>query len=201
MPMNRSTHQVCIVVACAMLISSTLATPAQAATAVPVTPTATPEVAPLPASPELDQLAWLRGCWAGNVNRRDFAEQWLPPRAEMMVGVSHTVVQNRNDASKARTEDYTYLRLEARADGVYYIAVPSGKTELPFKLTGVENDKGITVFTFTGPGEGFPQRIVYRRTEGGMLFAEVAGKLDGKDKQVIYPMHHVDCVTGEMPRG
>ncbi len=199
--MNRSTHLVRIVVACAMLISSSFATPAQAATAVPVTPTTKPAVAPPPASPELDQLAWLRGCWAGNVNRRDFVEQWLPPRADMMVGVSHTIVQNRKDASKASTEDYTYLRLEARADGVYYIAVPSGKTELPFKLTGVENDKGITVFTFTGPGEAFPQRIVYRRTEGGMLFAEVSGKLDGKDKQVIYPMHHVDCATVESPRG
>jgi hypothetical protein len=198
--MNRSTHLVHIVVACAILISSAFAIPAQATNGVPVTPAAKPVVAP-PASPELDQLAWLRGCWAGNVNRRDFVEQWLPPRADMMVGVSHTIVQNRKDATKASTEDYTYLRLEARADGVYYIAVPSGKTELPFKLTGVENDKGITAFTFTGPGEAFPQRIVYRRTEGGMLFAEVAGKLDGKDKQVVYPMHHVDCATFESPRG
>jgi hypothetical protein len=200
MPMNRSTHLVRIVVACAMLIWSAFATPAQATNAVPVTPGAAP-VAAAPASPELDQLAWLRGCWAGNVNRRDFVEQWLPPRGDMMVGVSHTIVQNRKDASKASTEDYTYLRLEARADGVYYIAVPSGKTELPFKLTGVENDKGITVFTFTGAGEAFPQRIVYRRTEGGMLFAEVSGKLNGKDKEVIYPMRHVDCATGESPRG
>jgi hypothetical protein len=198
--MNRSAHLVRIVVACAMLISSAFATPAQATNAVPVTPTAKPVAAP-PSSPELDQLAWLRGCWAGNVNRRDFVEQWLPPRAEMMVGVSHTIVQNRKDASKASTEDYTYLRLEARADGIYYIAVPSGKTELPFKLTGVENDKGITAFTFTGPGDGFPQQIVYRHTEGGMLFAEVTGKLDGKEKKVIYPMHHVDCATGESPRG
>ena len=102
--------------------------------------------------------------------------------------------------TKSRTEDYTYLRLEARADGVYYVAVPSGKNELPFKLTNVENDKGVTVFTFTGEGDGFPQRIVYRRTEGGMLFAEIAGKLDGRDKEVIYPMHQVDCVTGRDPR-
>ena len=201
MPMNRSTHLVRIVAACAVLISSSFATSAHAATAVPVTPSVTPEVALPPPSPELEQLAWLRGCWAGNVNRRDFVEQWLPPRADMMVGVSHTIVQSRKDASQARTEDYTYLRLEARADGVYYVAVPSGKTELPFKLTGVENDKGITAFTFTGSGEAFPQRIVYRRTEGGMLFAEVAGKVNGKDKQVIYPMHHVDCATLESPRG
>jgi uncharacterized protein DUF6265 len=199
--MNRSTHLARLVVACGMLISSSLGGHAQAATAVPAAPEAEPAAAPPPASPALAQLAWLRGCWAGNVNRRDFAEQWLPPRADMMVGVSHTIVESRKNPSQARTEDYTYLRLEARDDGVYYIAAPSGKTELPFKLTAVENDKGVTVFTFTGQGDGFPQRIVYRRTEGGMLFAGVAGKLDGKEKEVIYPMHPVDCATGESPRG
>ncbi len=93
------------------------------------------------------------------------------------------------------------MRLEARTDGVYYVAIPSGKNELPFKLTSVEDDKGDRVFSFTGPSEGFPQRIVYRRTAAGMLFAEVDGKVDGKDKQVIYPMHHVDCVSGGGPRG
>jgi len=200
MPMNRSTHAGCVAMACAILAASVFATRAQATSAVPVTPAAEP-AAPPPAAPALEQLAWLRGCWAGNVNRRDFVEQWLPPRADMMVGVSHTVVQRRKDSSEVRTEDYTYLRLEARSDGVYYIAVPSGKTELPFKLTDVSNDKGVTAFSFTGEGDGFPQRIVYRHTEGGMLFASIAGKLDGKDKEVIYPMHHVDCMTGESPKG
>jgi hypothetical protein len=199
MPMDRSTHLARVVVAGA-LIASFFATQVQAATAVPAAPTP-PTAAPPPASPALGQLAWLRGCWAGNVNRRDFVEQWLPPRADMMVGVSHTIVQNRKDASEVRTEDYTYLRLEARTDGVYYVAIPSGTKELPFKLTSVDKDKGDLVFTFSGPGDGFPQRIVYRRTESGALFAEVDGKVDGKDKQVIYPMHRVDCTTGESARG
>jgi len=28
------------------------------------------------------------------------------------------------------------------------------------------------------------------------LFAQVGGKVDGKDSEVTYPMHRVDCVTG-----
>src|SRR5271166_385771 len=112
MPMNRSTQLGSVVVACAMLVASFLGTQAQAASAVPA---AEPAAPPPPAAAALDQLAWLRGCWAGNVNRRDFVEQWLPPRADMMVGVSHTVVQRKNSA-EVRTEDYTYLRVEARAD-------------------------------------------------------------------------------------
>jgi hypothetical protein len=197
--MNRSTHRPRAVLACAVVAASCFAVHAQAPAPAAAPDSAAPAAAP--ASPALDQLAWLRGCWAGNVNRRDFIEQWLPPRADMMVGVSHTTVQSRKNPSDVRTEDYTYLRLEARTDGVYYVAIPSGKKELPFKLTSVEKDKGALVFTFAGPSDGFPQRIVYRRTEGGALFAEVAGKVDGKDKEVIYPMHRVDCTTLESARG
>jgi hypothetical protein len=195
--MKRSTPITRVVVVYAIAASCGFGANAQ-------TPPPAPETA-VPARPAaaptgLDQLAWLRGCWAGNVNRRDFAEQWLPPRAGMMVGVSHSMVQDRRQASESRTQDYTYLRLEARADGVYYVAIPSGKKETPFKLTGVDNDKGTQVFTFAGPGDAFPQRIVYRRTEGGLLFAQVAGKIDGQDKEVTYPMHHVDCMSGQPVR-
>jgi hypothetical protein len=198
--MNRSNRLARLVLACTLAISGAFAAHAQAPLPSPAPGAATPAPPP-PAAAALEQLAWLRGCWGGNVNRRDFMEQWLPPRADMMVGVSHTTVQNRKDPNEARTEDYTYLRLEARSDGVYYVAIPSGKKELPFKLTKVENDKGDRVFTFAGASEAFPQRIVYRRSEAGMLFAEVDGKVDGKDKQVIYPMHHIDCATGAGPRG
>ena len=67
-------------------------------------------------------------------------------------------------------------------------------------LGGVEDDKGVKVFTFSNPQEEFPQRIVYRRNEQGSMFAQVGGKVDGKDKEVTYPMHRVDCVTGAIPR-
>jgi hypothetical protein len=148
------------------------------------------------AAPALNQLAWLRGCWTGSVNRRDFLEQWLPLRADMMVGVSHTVIQDPLHKSETRTQDYTYLRLEARPDGVYYIAVPSGKKEIAFKLASVEDDKGAKIFTFLNSVDEFPQRIVYRRAEHEWLFAQVAGTVDGQKKEVTYPMQHVDCANG-----
>ena len=203
--MNRSLPSMHVVAAALAVTAScnfgaSAQTPAVPApeTAAPAT-TAPATTASAPAG--LDQLAWLRGCWSGNVNRRDFVEQWLPPRAGMMVGVSHSMVQERRQPGESRTQDYTYLRLETRADGVYYVAVPSGQKEMAFRLTGAETDKGgARVFTFSNPAEPFPQRIVYRHTEGGMLFAQVAGKLDGQEKEVTYPMHHVDCMTGEAAR-
>lgn len=160
----------------------------------PATEAATPSAAAAATVPtSLAALDWLRGCWAGKVTRREFTEQWQQARGGMMLGVSQMVVGEQ-------TLDYTYLRIESRPDGLYYIAIPSGKTELAFKLASVEVDNGAKLFTFDHSGEEFPQRIVYRLNEQGSMFAQVAGKVSGKDKQVTYPMHRVDCVTGESPR-
>jgi hypothetical protein len=183
----------------------TTAPPATQPTAPPATqsgartavPPATQSVAP-PAAPSappqsFDALAWLRGCWEGKAARYEFNEQWQSARGGIMLGSSQTVVGQQ-------TQDYTYLRIESRPDGLYYVAVPSGKKEIAFKLAGVEDDKGVKVFTFSNPQDEYPQRIVYRHSEHGLLFAQVGGKVDGKDKEVTYPMHRVDCVTGALAR-
>jgi len=180
----------------------TTAPPATQPTAPPATQTAVPpatqNVAPAaaPSAPpqSFEALAWLRGCWEGKVARYEFNEQWQSARGGTMLGSSQMVIGQR-------TEDYTYLRIESRPDGLYYVAVPSGKKEIAFKLTSVEDDKGVKVFTFRSPQDEYPQRIVYRHSEGGLLFAQVGGKVDGHDKEVTYPMHRVDCVTGARAPG
>jgi hypothetical protein len=171
------------------------ATPQPAPPAAPASQPATPTTAPAASSLSLSSLDWLRGCWAGKVQRREFTEQWQQARGGMMLGFSQMVIGDQ-------TRDYTYLRIESRPDGVYYVAVPSGKKELAFKLASIEVDKnGAKVFTFSHSGEEFPQRIVYRQNEQGSMFAQVGGKVGGNDKEVTYPLHRVDCVTGEIPRG
>src|SRR5262245_39973426 len=61
----------------------------------------------------LESLGWLEGCWRGAVNQREFREHWLPQRGGMMIGAGHTVMQDK-------TQDFDYMRIEARPDGVYY---------------------------------------------------------------------------------
>lgn len=167
--------------------------PSTQAAAPPATQSVAPATAPATPPQSFEALAWLRGCWEGKVARREFSEQWQSARGGMMIGSSQMVVGRR-------TQDYTYMRIESRPDGLYYVAVPSGKKELAFKFAGVEDDKGVKVFTFSSPQDEFPQRIVYRQNEQGSMFAQVGGKVDGKDKEVSYPMHRVDCVTGAIPR-
>lgn len=165
----------------------------------PSAPPAAPEARPADAKPAddagpLGPLAWFEGCWRGSVNQREFREQWMPLRGNLLVGASHTVMQGK-------TQAYEYLRLEARDDGIYYVALPAGQKETAFKLTDVRTDQsGATLFTFANPAHDFPQRLIYRRASEGWLYATVEGKLNDRDRQVTYPMRRVDCETGEFIR-
>ncbi|HTS23257.1 MAG TPA: DUF6265 family protein [Casimicrobiaceae bacterium] len=199
--------------------------PARSAPAATAAPQPAPAATPAAAKPSLDALAWLSGCWLGAANRREFREQWSPPRGGMMVGFSHTVLRPRSaeagkdapeapakeaDSIRDRTQDFEYLRIEQRDDGVYYVAIPSGKKEFAFKLSAVKEDAQAKSFTFTNVVDQFPQRIVYRRGTEGWLYAEVEGKpgakdakdakevKEAKDKDVVYPMRHIDCATSAL---
>ncbi len=141
----------------------------------------------------LEALAWLAGCWEGKVNQRDFREEWLPLRGEIMVGASQT-------AMLGKTLAWEFLRLEPRADGIYYIPMPSGRKETLFKLTSTKTEADDEIFTFENVTNEFPQRIIYRRATAGQLFAHVGGQVNGEAKEVIYPYHRVDCQTGETVR-
>jgi hypothetical protein len=142
---------------------------------------------------ELASLSWLDGCWRGEVAEYEFREHWLPLRGGLMVGAGHVVFQGK-------TQDYGYLRLETRPDGVYYVSISSARKEAAFRLASATVDDKDTIFTFTSPGDEFPQRIVYRRGAEGWLYASVEGKVKGEEKQVIYPMRRVDCQSGELIR-
>jgi hypothetical protein len=163
-------------------IGSPAGLPKSAVTAAPVTPTSA-----------LEQLGWLHGCWDGKVNQRDFREEWLPLRGDMMIGVSHTV-------SQGKTQDFEYLRLELRPEGVFYVAVPSGKKETSFRFSGKTQDGDREIFTFENPVDEFPQRIIYRRGSEGWLYAHVEGTLGGQARSVTYPMRRVDCMSGALIR-
>jgi Domain of unknown function (DUF6265) len=158
-------------------------------------PAEPPAPAPAPEESPVYPLAWLAGCWSSNVNKRETREHWLPLRGNMMLGMSQTVVQGK-------TQDYEYLRMEARPDGVYYVVLPSGQNATTFKFEGkstvTTGDRSDDAFTFTNPALEFPSKIVYRRAHQGWLYVSVEGKVKGNDKEVTYPMRRISCETGEL---
>jgi hypothetical protein len=135
-------------------------------------------------------LAWLAGCWQGNVNQRDFREQWLPYRGGMLVGAGQQVM-------KGAMQDYEFLRIEARTDGVFFSQFGRDRKETSFRLESTTTDDKDTIFTFANTAPAFPAHLVYRRGTQGWLYETIEGRLNGADKKVIYPLRRVDCETGE----
>ena len=166
---------------------------AQPAPAPVAAPAVVRSTAPAAELLKIDNLAWLEGCWNGNVNQRDFREQWSPLRGTMLLGFGSTVYQGK-------TQNYEYLRIESLPDGIFYVALPSGQRETAFKLIAIDTDDKDTIFVFANPENDFPQRISYRRGTEGWLYATIDGKIMGEDKQVIFPMRHVGCESGEFIR-
>lgn len=135
-------------------------------------------------------LAWLAGCWQGSVNQRDFREEWLPFRGGMLVGAGQQVM-------KGAMQDYEFLRIEARPEGIFFTQFGGDRRETSFRLESTTTDDKDTIFTFANIAPTFPARLVYRRGTEGWLYETIEGPLSGSDKKVIYPLRRVDCESSE----
>lgn len=156
---------------------------------------APPAPAPAHAAPvatgPIAPLAWLQGCWRGEVNHREFREYWMPPQGDVMVGVGQLAVDGR-------MSDYEYLRLESGDGAILFSQFSGDRKELVFKLATTTTDDKDTVFTFANTTAAFPARLIYRRGgTDGWLYETIEGPLNGANKSVIYPLRRVDCETDE----
>ncbi len=198
-PQLRSrTRRACTALVAALLLGATAwaqqpAAPPEAA-APPPAPPAQPQP---PTASKLDDggafaaLTWLEGCWQGTVNQREFREHWLPPRGGMLIGAGQSVL-------RGKMQDYEFLRIEPRSDGVFFSQFGGDRKETSFRLDKVVNEDKDTIFTFANTADAFPARLIYRRGTEGWLYETIEGKMNGTDRQVIYPMRRVDCETSEL---
>lgn len=187
------TALVAVLLLCTTATAQPPATPPEAAAA-PAAPAAQPQP---PATSKLDDggafaaLTWLEGCWQGTVNQREFREHWLPPRGGMLIGAGQSVL-------RGKMQDYEFLRIEPRSDGIFFSQFGGDRNETSFRLDKVVNEDKDTIFTFANTADAFPARLIYRRGTEGWLYETIEGKMNGSDRQVIYPMRRVDCETGEL---
>ena len=172
------------------LLAVLLFVPALVLAQVPVR-TTLPEPAPAAANP-LDDFAWMRGCWSGKVNQRDFTEHWTAPAAGMMLGLGHTV-------QAGKTNSFEFMRIVAQPDGkIAYLLQSPGQKDVAYTFSGTTMDQDMTLYNFTNPELSFPAKVAYRKTPGGLMFAEIEGKIDGAERKVTYPFRPVDCLTGKI---
>ncbi len=121
------------------------------------------------AAGDLDRLRFLEGVWKGEAGKAAIEERWTDGAGGIMLGVSRTLVSGK-------TAGFEFLRIEARADGVFYVAQPGGRPPTEFKLTEAGEGKAV----FENPQHDHPKIIRYR-LEGDALTAEVEGD-EGKEE-------------------
>ena len=126
----------------------------------------------------LADLSWMRGCWRFERNGEVVTETWIAPSAPVMLGFGLT----------KRGEDVRFweqTRIVSDADGVAFIAMPSGRAAVRFAMIG----SGARRVVFANPAHDFPQRVEYAR-RGDALTATVSGA--GGEPET-YPYQRIRC--------
>lgn len=115
-------------------------------------------------TPTIADVAWIAGDWQTAMGGRSQVEEhWTKPAGGSMMGMSRTVAGDK-------TVEFEYLRIEQRADGVYYVAHPKARCPgTDFKLTRASTTEAV----FENPQHDFPKRIIYRKSADDSLTATI----------------------------
>ena len=125
----------------------------------------------------LADIAWISGDWQTEPGgKRQIEEHWTTVAGGSMLGMSRTVAADK-------TVEFEYLRIEQRADGIYYVAHPKARCPgTDFKLTRAS----ATEVVFENPQHGFPKRIIYQKTANDGLTASIDGGEGAKAMSFAY---------------
>lgn len=134
------------------------------------------------ATPPASQLHWLAGCWERRTSTLLIEEQWLAPRAGVLLGVNRT---SRGDSLVG----YEFVRIYSRGDTLVFAAQPSGQEPAEF-VAGAVTAREVV---FENPDHDFPQRIQYRAVGADSLLARIEGSRDGRTRAVDFPYGRVEC--------
>lgn len=123
-------------------------------------------------SVKVAELDWIAGNWSSDEAGTVTEEQWLEPRAGMMVGMNRMAFPNGKGT-------FEFLRIAETENGIAYLASPSGSSPTSFAIKSLSKFKVV----FENKKNAFPQRIIYERTDNTMV-AMIEGEVNGKNKSM-----------------
>ena len=126
-------------------------------------------------------VSWMSGCWESARGGRHIVEQWTAAEGGTLLGMSRTVVNGK-------TTEYEFLLIRETANGLEYVARPSGQPEATFTAVRVSNDEVV----FENPTHDFPTRIIYKRQSDG-LAAAIEGRMYGQVRRIDFPYTKAAC--------
>lgn len=130
-----------------------------------------------------DPLRWLAGCWEVRSASRLVEEQWMAPRAGLMLGMARTV-----RGEKLVSFEQTQIRRDDQGRLTYVALVP-GQAPTVF-VAASESD---TAIVFRNMAHDFPKEVRYARRGTDSLWASIAGDTVPGSKQVRFPYARVRC--------
>ena len=129
-----------------------------------------PALPPAATPSDVDGLGWMAGGWEMTRGGACIEERWTRPAGDTLVGMSRTV-------AGGKTKSFEFMRIEARSDGVFYVAQPGGRPPVDFKMASSSGSE----IVFVNPGHSdHLRRIVYRRSGPNELTARIEGEDGGK---------------------
>lgn len=134
-------------------------------------------------------VAWLAGCWIQQARGEVIEEQWLAPRAGILLGVSRTT---RGDSLVG----YEFMRIQARGGSLVFAAQPSGQPPVEFPASVVSRDEVV----FENGANDFPQRIRYRRSGPDSVRARIEARRGAETVGVDFGFARTACVSTPQPR-
>lgn len=134
-------------------------------------------------APDLNAISWMAGNWRMETPTVVIEEQWMQPTGKLMLGMSRT--------TSPKGSFFEFLRVEARPDGVYYVAQPKGRPGTDFKLVRHTSSEAV----FENLAHDFPKRIIYRLDSATELTARVEGDATSKEQaeEFKYKKVKADC--------
>jgi hypothetical protein len=134
-----------------------------------------------PAKPVAADVGWLSGCWGFTRNGRHVIEHWTPVEGGTLIGVSRTV-------ANGKTTEYEFLLIRSGANGLDYVAKPSGQPEATFTAATATASEVV----FENPAHDFPKKIGYKRS-GDALTAWIEGPMNGQTRRIEFPHTKTAC--------
>ncbi|NOT48580.1 MAG: hypothetical protein HOP17_12615 [Acidobacteria bacterium] len=132
----------------------------------------------------IEDFGGMAGCWERSDKAKSLliSEQWMKPAGTSILGMGRTV-------KGGKTVDFEFMRIEQRADGIFYVAKPSAnKEETSFKLKSSTPNE----IVFENPEHDFPQRVIYK-LQGMKMIGRIEGNNNGKPMGIDFPMNKVKC--------
>ncbi len=131
--------------------------------------------------PSIDTLTWLEGNWTTKVNGEEVDEQWMAPKNGLMLGLNRTTREGKRSS-------FEYMRIVQRAEGIVFIAQPSGQAPVEFPASQVDGNS----IVFENSTNDFPKRIVYKLDDQKRLYARIEGEVGGKVESMEWTWTKVD---------